>query len=255
MEKSITINSLKINYRISGHGDPLIILHGWGICMDHFVKLQRELSDKFQVFTIDLPGFGKSDLPKWPWEVGDYSQFVNQFTEKLELGRFYLFGHSFGGRISIKFAVLYPERLKGLILCSSAGIKPKNTFKKAVFLSVAKAGRILLSIPKISGLKPVARKLLYKAAREHDYEKLNNKIMQESFKKVVNEDLKPLLSKIKTNTLLLWGMEDKMTPLRDGELMNQKIRNSKMRIFEGVGHRLPYERPGEVAEEIVKFFG
>lgn len=254
MEKNITIDGLRINYKTFGDGDPLIILHGWGICMDHFAGLQNELSGKFRVFTIDLPGFGGSDLPKEPWEVGDYSEFVNLFAEKLKLRKFYLFGHSFGGRIGIKYAVKYPEKLKGLILCASAGIRPKNTLKKAVFLSVSKAGKKLLSVPGVKKLKPIARKLLYKAAREHDYEKLNNKIMQESFKKVVNEDLKPLLNKIKTPTLLLWGTEDKMTPICDGKLMNREIEKSKMRIFKGVGHRLPYERAEEVGKEIVRFF-
>lgn len=77
--------------------------------------------------------------------------------------------------------------------------------------------------------------------------------MQEVFKKVIAEDLKPILAQIRTPTLILWGEGDKMTPLKDAFLAKDKIIQSKLKIFKNQGHKLPYEKPAAIAEEVTKW--
>jgi pimeloyl-ACP methyl ester carboxylesterase len=96
------------------------------------------------------------------------------------------------------------------------------------------------------------RKLLYKAAREHDYEKTQG-IMQQVFRKVVSEDLKPYIKKIKLPCLILWGTDDRMTPVRDGYYIKKWADNTKLVTFKNEGHRLPYVKPKDIADEIEKW--
>lgn len=223
---------------------PIILLHGWGAQKEKLLPLGKALErDHWQVLIPDLPGFGQSELPPKPWRVGEYANFVLKLVEEIFPNKkVWIFGHSFGGRLAIKLASLYPDKIAGIILCGSAGISRGNPVKRAVFLILAKIGRLVFPTARF-------RQLLYKLAREHDYEKASG-VMKETFKKVISEDLKPLLSQLKVPVLVLWGTEDKMTKYSDALIISSKIRQAKLVSFPGVGHRLPYEGPELLAEKI-----
>ncbi|WDU83729.1 alpha/beta fold hydrolase [Caloramator sp. Dgby_cultured_2] len=87
------------------------------------------LASKFEVYAIDFPGFGQSSLPSKAWGVGDYTDMLNKLFDKLNIEKASLIGHSFGGRVSIMFSALYPEKVEKVVLVDSAGIIPKRTLK------------------------------------------------------------------------------------------------------------------------------
>jgi pimeloyl-ACP methyl ester carboxylesterase len=118
--------------------------------------------------------------------------------------------------------------------------------KRIFFSVIAKAGKVLLLTPPLAY---TFRKLLYKAAREHDYEKTQG-IMKDVFKKIISEDLKPLLAKINAPTLIMWGKDDRITPVKDAYFVNNKIAGSRLKIFDNQSHRLPYEKSKLLAKEI-----
>ena len=100
----IYIDGLKINYINKGTGKNILLLHGWGVCMDLYKNLINQLAKSNNVYALDLPGFGKSDEPNEIWNVDKYVDFVQKFIKKLNLKEINLIGHSFGGRIIIKLA-------------------------------------------------------------------------------------------------------------------------------------------------------
>ena len=145
-EKNILINSLRINYKIAGEGPALLILHGWGSSSDSWIKVQETLAEKgYKVIVPDFPGFGKSITPREPWGIDDYTGFIFNFVKETKLKDFFLLGHSFGGRVSVRFASLYPEKIKSLILCDSAGIKPKPGRKTMIIFWLAKVGNAIFT--------------------------------------------------------------------------------------------------------------
>src|SRR5690606_34712391 len=83
----------------------------------------------FKVYALDLPGFGKSDKPEFPFNSQDYSRIVKKFMDLMEIKKATLIGHSFGGKVSIILAVNHPERVERLVLIDSAGIPPKRSIK------------------------------------------------------------------------------------------------------------------------------
>ncbi len=225
----------------------IVLIHGWGAKTESLIPLKKELLGLgWRVFLIKLPGFGRP-APKKVWGLKEYSDYVLKKAEKrFSKVKFFVFGHSFGGAIALKLALNHKRDLYGIILCETRGISRTIFLKRLVFILVAKLGKVFLIYPKIA---KNFRRLLYKLAREHDYEKTQG-IMREIFKKVVNEDLKDSVSKIKIPVLILWGEKDKMTPIKDAFFLKSRILGSKLVVFENQGHRLPYEDPKKVALEI-----
>jgi len=246
-EEKASLNNNRFSfYHLGKKGDVIILLHGWGASKEKLLPLGKALLKKgWQVFIPDLPGFGTSSMPKTAWGIEEYARFILGIIDKFYKNhKVYILGHSFGGRIGIRIAAS-TERVAGIILCGTAGISRKSFFKRIFFFTLAKIGKLIFPF---SGF----RLLVYKLAREHDYERAKG-IMREVFKKVVAEDLKPLLPHIKIPTLIIWGKLDKMTPVRDAYFIHQKIKNASLTIFENEGHTLLYDKQEEVAEVITKW--
>lgn len=252
-EQRILINGLNVNYKIAGSGPAILVLHGWGGASDSWRKVQEILAEQgYKVICPDLPGFGKTAPPSQPWELDDYVNFVFKFTQQLKIEKFVLLGHSFGGRIAIKFFVQEPKKIKKLILCASAGIKPKPSLKTKIIFSLAKIGNALFTPKHLTRFKDGAKNLFYTFLRNKDYAKANG-IMRETIKKVLDEDLLPYLSKIETKTLIIWGEIDKMVPLKYAYIFKEKIKGSKLEVFSKIGHSPHLEIPEKSAKIIIQF--
>lgn len=255
-EKIIFINNLKINYKIAGDGPVILILHGWGGSSDSWLSVQQILAENgYKVICPDLPGFGKSSNPPKGWEITDYTNFILNFTKAVNLGNFFLLGHSLGGGLSAKFTVLFPEKIKALILCDAAVIrnKKKLNFRRKLAFFLTKGGYVLFSIPFLKKtIYPLARKIIYKIAGTSDYY-LAKGTMKETFKKVSNEDLTNFAAQIKTPTLIIWGKKDKTLPLEDGAVLEKIIPNSEVKIIEGSDHNPHRKKPEQLSQIILKF--
>lgn len=231
---------------------PIIILHGWGLNGSVYMNLSNLLKVKgYEVFFPDMPGFGKELLRKKEMNLDDYVEFVRNFMKKKKIKRVILFGHSFGGRISIKLAVKYPNEVLALILTGVPGVKqklsPLRTFIQYYAVSLGETFRIKA----LSSLKNILRKGLYFLIGEWDYYNAGN--LRETFKKVIAEDLTPYLKRIKTPTLLLWGEYDRVVPLSIALRMKKYIPGAKLIVYKKYGHKLPYEAERAVADRAHEF--
>lgn len=233
----------------------LLCLHGWGGTKESFAELRDALSGAdVEILTPDLPGFGAEPEPPMAWSTDDYADWVITWLHdnyKLPVTSYQLFllGHSHGGRIAIKLAAGRRLPIAHLFLCAAAGIRHPRHLKRIVGLTLAKSGKVLLSMPGMEILRPFGKKLLYKLVRVHDYERASP-VMRETLIKISAEDLRPLLSAIAVPTDLFWGSEDGMTPVGDAKLMHRLIRGSRLRIFPGVRHRVHRDRAPAIAQAI-----
>lgn len=231
----------------------IILLHGWGAGIKKLGPLGDALKKNgWKVLIPELPGF---DAPEPPdnWGIDEYTEYVAMCAKIAFAGKpYFVFGHSFGGRIAIALSLRShktssqgPGNLTGVVLCATGGISRGLRVKRIFFQFLAKIGKLL----HLGGLW---RALLYKFAREHDYEKSSPK-MKEVFKKIVKEDLKTQVPKISLPTLVLWGQKDKITPVSDAYFLADNLQKKDVVVFEDQGHRLPYEMPKEIAKTIEKW--
>lgn len=219
----------------------IVLLPGWGAGGDKLVSLATKLKHRgWQTLIIDLPGF-TAPAPAAVWGVDHYADYVQAKIRKHWPKGAIVFGHSFGGRVAIKLAARHTPGLAGLVLCAPGGLSRPLAFKRWGWAALAKVGKFL-------GLYRW-RKLLYRVVGEHDYERSTG-VMREVFKKVVGEDLRTQLEKITVPTLILWGQQDRVVPIRDGQSAQARIKNSQLVVFDHAGHTLPYVFPDLVAERI-----
>lgn len=233
--------------------NTILILHGWGASSKSWTRVKELLGNQgYKVYVPDLPGFGSNPAPPRAWSVDNYVGWVRDFCEKQGLSRFFLLGHSFGGRLAIKFAVKYPEKLKGLILVATAGVTKRKSLRNFLFLFLTKIGTGPFSLSILNQFKPLAQKVIYKLAGSRDY-LFAQGLMKETMKRVIAEDLKPYLSKITITTLIIWGEKDKITPLADAYLIKKEIPNSTLEIIPQIGHRLNFDAPEILTGKILNF--
>jgi pimeloyl-ACP methyl ester carboxylesterase len=245
--KSINLRGLSVFYQTAGSGPVVLILHGWGGSSASWSKVQEALaSEGFNTVCPDLPGFGRTKAPDETWSLDDYARFVLEFADSLSLDDFFLVGHSFGGRISIKLSSIKPERIKKMILCGSAGLKMEKDLKARIVSNC-------VSFAKHSPfLKKLLKKPLYLFLGNRDYVKADEQ-MKKIMAFVISEDLEPLLPLISQETLLVWGDKDKLVPLKYADVFKKKIKNSRLEVVKGAGHALNLERPSVLADKISSF--
>ncbi len=243
------IKNLATEFEDDGSGPVILMLHGWKDSLGTFDELVPLLPGH-RIIRLDMPGFGGSDAPPSAWGVGEYSEFVKAFTEKLSISPEVIVGHSFGGRVAIKgvgSGVLKPKKL---VLIAAAGLARRNTLKNHILAGFAKAGRAVTSIPPLSFWQNALRRKLY-GALGSDYFAAGS--LKEIFKKVVSEDLSEYAAKIAIPTLLIWGRDDASTPLSQAERIHELIECSQLDVVMNAGHFVHKEKPANVATAIKSF--
>ncbi len=237
--------------KVSGEGDAVLLLHGWGCTHDIFAPLATLLSSQYKVYSFDFPGFGASQEPDTVWGVEEYTRMIEKFVADNNISNPALVGHSFGGRVSL----LYSSRnqTSRVVLVDAAGIKPKRSWRYYYKVYTYKAVRWLCTalLP-----KDKAEKMLNKFRKNSGSSDYNNAspMMRRILSKVVNEDLKHVMPKIEAPVLLFWGNLDTATPLDDAKYMEKHIKDAGLVVAHGTGHFSFLENPGLFASVMKNFF-
>ncbi|HMS23850.1 MAG TPA: alpha/beta hydrolase [Candidatus Saccharibacteria bacterium] len=240
----IVVNGLLTNYQQSGKSGPtIVLLHGWADSQKTFDLLVNRLSSENEVITLDLPGFGQTEAPKTVWGLSDYCKFISDFLNKINVTTVdLLLGHSNGGALAIKLVASGDIVPKKLVLLSSAGIRDREKVKKLGLKVVAKSGKIATFwLPKSS--KQKLQKKLYGTIGS---DMLVAPELKETFKKTVSEDIQSDAKKLKLPTMIIYGDQDKATPVVYGEVFNRLIDGSSLKVIHGASHFVHQDRPDEV---------
>jgi len=180
--------------------------------------------------------------------LNDYVRFVEDFIKKIDLRVDIIIGHSFGGRIIIKGAERFCPRK--VVLISSAGIAKRRTLRNSVLKLLTKIGSLITYIPPLIFYREKIKRKFYSSIGS-DY--LEAGSLKETFLKIISENLEERAKLMQLPTLLIWGSDDKETPLSEGERLSVAIPNLELRVIKGAGHFVHRERPDEVAGLIKEF--
>ncbi len=224
----------------------LYVLHGWSVSLDNRAKWQG-LIDQLKDFKIEcqfvpLPGLD-SQLDQ-VWQIDDYVSYLfKQIPDKASI-----LGHSMGGQLAMRLAATHSEKVAKLILVDNSGIRSQKLpakLKRLTFYAAAKVGRLFIKSQK-------ARGLLYFLARESDYLKADP-ILRQTMANLLAHDSTQDAIKITCPTLIVWGKEDKVTPLWIGQRINRLIGRSQLKIIDGARHSPQFTHPNQVAEQVMTF--
>ncbi len=228
-EKHIDVNEHHIRYLQGGvvsSAKPIVFIHGWAVGTEPYQEALTSLCQHYQVIAPELPGFGTSGS-RADWDYNKYANFLIAFLAKLNIKKSHLVGHSLGGGIAATLAALMPNLVASLVLAGSTGIPvdpiPKVLFQRAIELTV---GVPQMRLPQVVQM---LQSLLYNICFR------TQNTIQTLFV-ALEKDIKPLLPRIVSPCLLVWGADDLTTPLIAGQGFAQQIRGSEMVVVEGAYH-------------------
>lgn len=217
-----------------------MFLHGYLSSKEAFTAQIHYFSRFFRVTAFDFIGFGKSAPLKTPFSVADYAEWTKSALALLEVEQPHVIAHSFGCRVAVKLAAQDNAVFDKIVLTGPAGVILKRGFSYRV-----KVGAYRF-------VKKFAPKFAEKKFGSAEYRTLSP-VMKESYKKIVNEDLRENARKIGNEVLIVEGKGDKTTPLSEAEAYLACFARGKLRTMDG-GHFAFAENPvlfNLIAEEFL----
>jgi len=260
--KRVRVGDHEIAYLDGGHGETILMLHGFGANKDNWTRFAKFISPAYRVIALDLPGFGESTcLDDATYGIADQAKRVALFADAVSLKKFHIVGNSMGGNIAARFAVMFPERVLTLGLFDSGGVRSPVPSEMAKRLSKGEpnplvAGTVeeydrlikfVFSTP--PDIPRFVKKPLVEEAQRHQASN------QRIFEQISSENvaLEPDLPKITTRTLVLWGDQDRVIDVSCVQVLKNGLPNCTAVIMQNCGHLPMIERPQEAAEHYLAF--
>jgi pimeloyl-ACP methyl ester carboxylesterase len=261
-------------------GVPVVFIHGFGAWSETWKKTTSVLAaHAFHTIALDIPPFGFSDKPTDTFSSEAQAHRIIGVLDALRLKQVILLGHSVGGRPTVEVALLAPDRIRALVLVDAAlGFGSDGQFEQnhptwlvRTFFAIHPLRNAVLSA---TATNPLMTKRLL-SAFVADPAVLTPTLLSVYQKPFVVKDstnrlgdwLKVLsvdtdeslssklsnLSKLAMPTLLLWGDQDRITPLWQGEKLKAVIPNSSLNVLRGLGHIPQIERPVQFNDSLLPF--
>lgn len=274
----IPMQDRKIYYEDVGTGPTVLLIHGLGGSTRYWASTIMNLSQKgFRVVAIDLPGFGRSDLPHKCLNVADYVEVVDFVMSCLRVDTFSIVGCSMGGLVAWMYAAAFPQRISKTILVSPVGIpsalnrpirklrRKPSSIPSPAYMRLPGLGVILKFCAYIAFAKVIAYPVICLAFAHPAL--LNDeafRIMRTSARemRVVHKGLliwhgpehpAQLLNRIKSPTLIVWGAKDRILPRSGPEYYLGHIPQAKSILYPNSGHVPMLEIPETFNKDILAF--
>lgn len=114
-----TVNEIRLHYVIGGHGDPVVLLHGWPQTWYAWRKIMPALAEQYTVIAPDMRGFGDSDKPATGYDKRTVADDIYQLVRQLGFERIFLVGHDMGGPVGYAYAAAHREDVRRFVFIES----------------------------------------------------------------------------------------------------------------------------------------
>jgi len=253
------IDGHSIAYREAGQGQPLVLLHGF-LCDSRCWRRQlADLSDEFRVVAWDAPGAGSSSDPPDPFTINDWSHRLAHFLDYLSIDRANLLGLSWGGVLAQEFYHRHPARVSRLILADTYAGWKGSLSQSVCEQRLARSERDSRLLAHELASRWVSEMFTEGASQElldemsaiiSDFHPLGFRLMAKS---LANTDTTSLLPEIESPTLLLWGDNDRRSPLSIAEQLRDAIPDAELAVINNAGHVSNMEQPDRFNAHVRRF--
>jgi pimeloyl-ACP methyl ester carboxylesterase len=258
-----------VHYVDIGTGDdpPVVFVHGLSGNWQNWLENIPFAAEGRRVVAMDLPGFGRSEMPREDISISAYARVVDRLCEQLGLGPVAVVGNSMGGFIGAELAIAFPERVERLVLLSAAGISSTNLYRRptmTVARYTAALGALTASRSKAIVSRPRLRHAVLSPVMRHPTRlpaDLLWEILQgsgrpgfvDALEALMTYDYSDRLPEIGCPTLVVWGREDMLVPVSDADEYERLIPDARKTVFDDTGHVAMLERPVAVNRCLASF--
>jgi len=269
--RTLEILGSPVNYvDIGEQGDsrPIVFVHGlsgqWQNWLENIPRFARDR----RVIALDLPGFGRSPMPREPIAIDFFGRVVAELCDRLGLAPAVLVGNSMGGYVAAEVAISSPQAVERLMLVSSAGISQREAPRGRVL----RVGRLMTYGTRSStaqrralAARPALRHWILSMVIRHP-SRLRPDVTLEGLMKgsgkpgfydalvsCLDYDFLERLPEIGCPTVVLWGRQDAIIPVRDADRFVELVGGSRKVVMEDTGHVAMIERPVTFNDELQRF--
>lgn len=253
-------SALELHSVIDGDGEPVVMLHGWGMHSGIWGEFADELAKNYQLIKIDLPGHGKSEM------VCSLSlkETVQQLLQQLPPSAHFI-GWSLGGTILMHLATVAPERVRSITLlaaspCFAQQIQWSSAMKSSVLKNFATAleqdyRKTLLQFIALqtlsSGQSTESLKQLRRQLFEHG--EPDKQALRQGLDMLMHTDVRADFASTKQPCLVLLGARDQLVPVSISKFYQMANKNCQIEIISNAGH-VPFISHATATLECVKGF-
>jgi pimeloyl-ACP methyl ester carboxylesterase len=270
-DRYVKVGNINTRYwQIGDKGSTVILIHGFPSSLDIWNKNIIPLAQNHRVFTMDWLGSGRTDKLPLVKDLNVLTEFIIDFLNVLRIDKASLIGNSMGAGLALQLTMAYPQKVDKLVLVDSAGLGPEvNTFYRII--SNPFLGRLILKNSTPENTRKVWEAVVY----DHTlitqelinlYYELNQ--LPGSLDATISiaqagasilgqrakywKPVRNALEKIKKPTLIIWGQQDKIIPVKHAKIA-AKIPGSRLHVFNKCGHIPMFECPDEFNNKVLDF--
>jgi pimeloyl-ACP methyl ester carboxylesterase len=272
------ISSRTVNYQKAGsqNAPAILLLHGLGTRASFWQPVMPRLVEAgYQVYALDLPGFGYTDLPNRLYTPENIAELLNLFTRALGLEKVIVIGHSMGGAIAAGFASIDPTSIKALVLVDAFGLSDD-------WIPVSPTILLDLALPSIYYRFTRQSERLIQSILEANFhvpERLNPAVLDMAIAEdwtghgksievvyglgvslALRHQRRKLIQGLRSNFLqygfpflVIWGQHDRLIPISSAHHIKSEIPEIELRIIPDCGHVPPLEVTDEFNQLLVEF--
>jgi pimeloyl-ACP methyl ester carboxylesterase len=264
----VSINYVDMAPESGDDREPVVFVHGLAGQWQNWLENLPRVAQQRRVIAMDLPGFGMSEPSRGDVSIPGYGRCVEAICRRLDLGPVSLVGNSMGGFIAGEVAIQVPDRVERLVLVSAAGISTNGIYA-APLLTVGRAVSAVsahrASQHRRVARRPVTRHLALALVARHP-SRLKADLAYEGFMKGAGKpgfndafracfeyDFRERLPEVGAPTLIVWGEEDAIIPVRDAHEFERLIPDARKVVMRETGHISMAERPEAFNDLLLDF--
>ncbi len=258
------VNGINLSYDISGSGEPLLLIGGFGMTKEFWSTLLQLLSSRFQVIAYDNRGAGGSTVSPAPYAIGDMAGDAIGLIDALHMDSTHVFGVSMGGMIAQVLCANHPERIgKAVLGCTSQGgihaVSPDSCVTEAFGqaanpdLSPEEAARLIVPYMFSENfIRNETERLEAFIRLSVDHCMIPDGAAGQ-MNALTGFDAESLPEEIRSPVLVVTGSDDLLIPPENSRMLARRIPQASLEIIEGAGHNFFFEKPQEVARLVIEY--
>ena len=263
----VQAGGVRLHYNDIGAGSAVVCLHGGGPGASGWSNFKQNvpaLSAKYRLLLVDMPQFGRSEkVVIQEGRLTYVARVLKDFLDRLGIAKAHFIGNSMGAQTALKFAIDYPDRIDRLVALGNGAVTqtvltPRPTEGVKLIQAFYKGAG-----PTREKLRKLIETLVY------DSSFLTDDLLEQRFAAAndpetvalwsknppPNEDIGALLGKVACRTLLIWGIEDRFSPIEGGLALLKRLKDARLHVFAQCGHWAQVEKAREFDRLVLDFLG